>query len=84
MSSTYINGYVKDQPLRNMEMDQIYREFIKFNQAMGRKALNHNSIKVIGSKKSIQGMWHENLWSQYPKHLLEKKSEQPSFTVEAD
>lgn len=23
MSSTYVNGYVKDQPLRNMEIDQV-------------------------------------------------------------
>jgi len=36
MSSTYINGYVKDQPLRNMEEEQVYKEFIKFNSAFGR------------------------------------------------
>jgi hypothetical protein len=53
MSSTYINGYVKDQPLRSMEEGQVNREFIKFSQALGRAALKHNSIKVISSKKSI-------------------------------
>jgi hypothetical protein len=84
MSSTYINGYVKDQPLRNMEQDQVSEEFIKFNNAMGRAALKHNSIKVMSSKKSIQGEWHDNLWEQYPKHLLEQQREIPSIEVEAD
>jgi large subunit ribosomal protein L43 len=55
MSSTYINGYVKDQPLRNMEDNQVMDEFVKFNNAHGRKALQHNSVKVVGYKKSIQG-----------------------------
>lgn len=53
MSSTYINGYVKDQPLRNMEQGQVSDEFIKFNNALGRAALAHNSIKVMSAKKSI-------------------------------
>lgn len=62
MSSTYINGYVKDQPLRNMENNDVLQEFIKFNSAFGRSALKHNSIKVISAKKSIQGEWTDNLW----------------------
>ena len=70
MSSTYVNGYVKDQPLRNMEVEDIEDEFVKFNSALGRKALQHNSIKVISAKKSIQGMWRDNMWSQYPKHEM--------------
>ena len=71
MSSTYINGYVKDQPLRNMEDTEVLEEFIKFNNAHGRKALAHNSVKVIGFNRSIQGQWRDNMWAQFPKHLLE-------------
>lgn len=82
MSSTYINGYVKDQPLRNMENTEIFEQFIKFNNAIGRKALEHNSIKVMGAKKSIQGEWKDNMWGQYPKHLLETKREIPYVEVE--
>lgn len=55
ISSTYINGYVKDQPLRNMDDEEVLDEFIKFNNAMGRVALKHNSIKVSSTNKSIQG-----------------------------
>ena len=84
MSSTYINGYVKDQPLRNMDNDDVFEEFIKFNNAFGRKALHHNSIKVMGSKKSIQGQWQDNKWSQYPKHMLENKREVPYVEVEPE
>lgn len=53
MSSTYINGYIKDQPLRNMEEEAVHDEFVKFNNAVGRKALEHNIQKVMSSKKSI-------------------------------
>jgi len=84
MSSTYINGYVKDQPLRNMEEVEVMDEFVKFNNALGRKALLHNSIKVVGAKKSIQGVWHDNMWSQYPKHTLEIQREVPSQIVEPE
>jgi large subunit ribosomal protein L43 len=84
MSSTYINGYVKDQPLRNMQGEEVMDEFVKFNNAIGRKALLHNSIKVVGNKKSIQGMWRDNMWTQYPKHTLEVQREVPHKIVEAE
>jgi hypothetical protein len=53
MSSTYINGYVKDQPLRNFENEKVLDEFVKFQNALGRKALKHNMVKVISSKPSV-------------------------------
>ena len=34
--------------------------------------MKHNSIKVIGDKKSIQGGWkNDDKWNNYPKHLIE-------------
>lgn len=84
MSSTYINGYVKDQPLRNMEGEEVLDHFDKFNNALGRSALQHNSNKVMTSKPSIQGEWRDNLWQQYPKHMLETVKEIPYTIVEAD
>ncbi len=66
MSSTYINGYVKDQPLRNFKEDEVFQEFVKFNNSIGRQALKHNIPKVASSKKSIQGEWKSDLWETYP------------------
>ena len=63
MSSTYINGYVKDQPLKNLLDDEVFSEFRKFNESFGRKALKHNSKKVVSTQKSIQGEWTNNLWN---------------------
>ena len=84
MSSTYVNGYVKDQPLRNLHEEDVKDQFVKFNSALGRMALKHNSVKVMSSKKSIQGEWTDNLWKQYPKHELEMQREIPYTIVEAD
>ena len=52
-SATYINGYVKDQPLRNMDQELVMDNFEKFNESFGRSALTHNSIKVSGSRPSV-------------------------------
>ena len=84
MSSSYINGYVKDQPLLNMEFEEVLEHFVKFNSSLGRMALKHNSIKVMGSRKSIQGEWTDNLWEQYPKHQLEQQREIPHSIVESE
>ena len=71
VSSTYVNGYVKDQPLRGMEEDHVLQEFQKFNNSFGRQALKHNSIKVTTSRRSVQGGWEDNMWENYPVHQME-------------
>lgn len=82
MSSTYINGYVKDQPLRSMQDLEILDEFQKFNSTFGRTSLKHNSIKVSSFSKSIQGGWQANLWQTYPKHTMELKKALPYVELE--
>ena len=67
-----------------MEDAEVMEEFVKFNNALGRKALLHNSIKVVGAKKSIQGEWRDNMWSQYPRHTLEIQRETPYQVVEPE
>lgn len=47
ISSTYINGYVKDQPLRNYENEQILEAFKKVNREFGRKAIEHNRGNIL-------------------------------------
>jgi len=53
MSSTYINGYVKDQSLKNMSADEIVEWMSKVNSEYGRGPLKHNSVKVTTENKSI-------------------------------
>ena len=72
MSSTYINGFIKDQPLRNMTCKEVIEWFEKVNREFGRMALKHGGDKNLTNEKpSIQGKWRSDLWAQYPKHLLE-------------
>jgi large subunit ribosomal protein L43 len=47
ISSTYINGYVKDQSLKNMKEDEILEWLTKVNSEFGRRPLKHNSVKVV-------------------------------------
>ena len=74
MSSTYINGYVKDQPLRNYTSEEIIDWFKKVNKEFGRRPIKHNGREnLTEARDSIQGKWHETMWNQYPKHLMEPK-----------
>lgn len=75
ISTTYINGYVKDQSLKNLSEKEVVEWVNKVNGEFGRKPLKHNSIKVVTEHKSIQGVWNETMWNQYPKHMLESKKE---------
>ena len=79
MSATYINGYVKDIPLRNLEEDLIIGWVDRAYNSMGRKALKHNIAEVSSDHPSIQGKWHDELWNKYPKHEMEKKRMIPEF-----
>ena len=53
MSSTYINGYTKDTPLRNSTQDQAFGHLQQVNTEFGRRALQHNQQKVLGQSRSI-------------------------------
>ena len=82
MSSTYINGYVKDQTLRNKTSEEVLTWFKKVNKEFGRRPMKHNGIEnLTQSKESIQGKWHETMWNQYPKHLMEPKIHIPVTEV---
>ena len=53
LASTYINGYVKEQSLKNMEAQEVLAWLQKVNSEFGRRALKHNSDKVVTETKSI-------------------------------
>ena len=63
MSSTFINGFVKETPLRNKNQYQTVDHFESVNKEFGRKPLRHTDKKVIGSTKSSQGGWvNDDKW----------------------
>tara|TARA_B110000305_G_C19053967_1_gene453960 strand:- start:79 stop:525 length:447 start_codon:yes stop_codon:yes gene_type:complete len=76
LSSTYINGYTKDLPLRNLSAADTLKHLSFLNQEFGRKPLSHNSKKVFSTTTSIQGQWvNDDKWNNFPKHLLESQVE---------
>ena len=82
MSSTYVNGYVKDQSLKKFDSGDVVGWLTKVNSEFGRRALQHNANKVVTERKSIQGAWSENVWNQFPKHLIQAKRDIPSRIIE--
>ncbi len=70
INSTYINGYIKDQPLRNYGAKAVLDEFYRLRNSckqnqrwtklisflVGRKHIQHGGKRVYGGIKSIQGM----------------------------
>ena len=83
MSSTFINGFVKDVPLLNKDYGETFTHIKQVNSEFGRRALRHNHDPVISSTTSIQGIWeNDDKWNNYPKHLLEKKVDIPACWVE--
>ena len=82
MSSTYINGYIKDQPLKNMSEKEVISSFEKVNKEFGRRAQRHAGNKNLTTEtKSIQGEWTNTLWEQFPKHMQQPKIEMPYSVV---
>ena len=78
MSSTFINGFVKDVPLLNKDFAATFSHIKQVNSEFGRRSLRHNHSPVISSTASIQGLWeNDDKWNNFPKHLLEKKNEIP-------
>ena len=81
-SAAYINGYVKDVPLRNLEEEKVIEMINRAYISMGRRPIRHNIQEVSKDNISIQGRWHDDLWNKFPKHEMEKKRRIPEFTEE--
>ena len=83
MSSTYINGYVKEQSLKNMTSDEVMFWFNKVSKEFGRRPVKHNGRENLTvNRKSIQGQWHDTIWNKFPKHLMEPKIVIPAVQAE--
>jgi large subunit ribosomal protein L43 len=56
ITSKYINGYIKDIPLRNADPKEVEHMITKARNSFGRKALPHAGLKVFSTQPSIQGI----------------------------
>ena len=85
LASTYINGFVKDTPLRKLTAEEVLVHITRVNSEFGRRAatLEHADKKVFGSKRSSQGEFLTgDLWGNYPKHMVDKV--RPVETIDLD
>ena len=83
ISATYINGYIRDIPLRNLNEEEVIGWFERSNTQFGRRPLRHAGNKNLTTeKKSIQGEWTNTLWNQYPKHMIEARRTVPFTMIE--
>eukprot|EP00343_Euplotes_focardii_P001018 CAMPEP_0205803884 /NCGR_PEP_ID=MMETSP0205-20121125/6636_1 /ASSEMBLY_ACC=CAM_ASM_000278 /TAXON_ID=36767 /ORGANISM="Euplotes focardii, Strain TN1" /LENGTH=122 /DNA_ID=CAMNT_0053072605 /DNA_START=167 /DNA_END=535 /DNA_ORIENTATION=+ len=81
-SATYINGYVREVALRNLEEELIVEKLQAVYTAFGRKPLRHSIYEVSKDNISIQGKWNDDLWGKYPKHEMENKRLIPTLEEE--
>mmetsp|Transcript_4894 Transcript_4894/g.5776 ORF Transcript_4894/g.5776 Transcript_4894/m.5776 type:complete len:173 (-) Transcript_4894:33-551(-) len=80
LSATYINGFIRDVPIKSYNQDKIIDSFMKLWKSLGRRPLKHNSAAVSKEIPSIQGKWRDDLWNTYPKHEMEHKDPPPPIT----
>ena len=61
-----------------MDPDDILGWLEKVNKEFGRRPISHGGRKNLTREKvSIQGGWKNDMWNQYPKHMMEPKIETP-------
>ena len=82
IASSYINGYKKDVPLRNLAQEEVIDSLYGLRNQLGRKAFKVNGTRVMNSKQSIQGKWESNMFHKYPLAELSKTYEIPTLKQE--
>ncbi|CAI2382994.1 unnamed protein product [Moneuplotes crassus] len=80
-SATYINGFVKDIPLRNLEEEEIMQFFKSSYNSFGRRPLKHNINEVSNDIETIQGKWHDDIWKAYESHEMEDRKVYPELNL---
>ena len=57
-----------------MGPDDVVDWLEKVNMEFGRRPVSHRGKKNLTEEKvSIQGGWKNNMWNQFPKHMMEPK-----------
>ena len=64
LASTYINGYIKEQSLKNMQAEEIIEWISKVNKEFGKRPMKHRGKqRLTKGKESVQGVWQETMWN---------------------
>jgi len=57
LNATYINGFVKDQPLRNYEVEEILKEFMRVRNSCKAFFENNLLMDFYSWKKAAYSRW---------------------------
>lgn len=70
MTGAYINGYLKDMPLRGLPEEEVLEAFNKLRNQLGRKSFRASGPRVYHPIQSIQGQWMPNMFNTFPRAEL--------------
>ena len=67
ITGSYINGYLKDMPLRSLKEEEVMTTFNRLRNQLGRQSYTASGTRVYHPVKSVQGKWMPNMFNTYPK-----------------
>lgn len=67
VTGAYINGYLKDIPLRSIPPEDVVTVFQRLRNQLGRKSYEASGPRVYHPIKSVQGKWMPNMFNTYPR-----------------
>ena len=82
VTGAYLNGYLKDIPLRSIPETDVIEVFQSLRNQLGRKPYEASGPRVYHPVKSIQGKWMPNMFNTYPRAQFEKVHHIPRATFE--
>jgi large subunit ribosomal protein L43 len=72
VTGAYINGYLKDMPLRSYKEEEVIETLNSLRNQLGRRAFKVSGTRVYQPVQSVQGQWMPNMFNTFPKAELEK------------
>lgn len=70
VTGAYINGYLKDIPLRSLQPEAILDVVKSLRNQLGRKSLSASGTRTYHPIHSVQGKWMPNMFNSYPRAEL--------------
>jgi len=67
VTGSYINGYLKDIPLRSVEPTEVIETLWRLRNQLGRRSFSASGTRVYHPVQSVQGKWMPNMFNTYPK-----------------
>ena len=72
VAGAYLNGYLKNIPLRSITQEEVFDRFNDLRNQLGRRAFKAAGPRVHHPVKSVQGKWMPNMFNTFPRAELEK------------